>query len=425
MTRTRYLRKLILVAFLVAIGARIYFSFFVDGFIVTFTAIILALSLYFSEDIHPIHLGMAVAIVSPGMRYIVDYVYIDGSGLFSKVYPDIFFYLTYGIVYYEMKRYFGPIYKGKFYLIAFFSDFLSNLVELLVRTKISGMEWGMVQGIILVAIGRTFIIMFFIYLTINYTTLLVKQQHEKRYQYLMMQSSRFKSEIYFLHKNMNQIESMVALSHKLKGRVKEDEELKGLALELSKGVHEVKKDYLRVIRGLEDIYHEAMDLKEISIKDLFTILEVNTNDYLRSKDSFVECHYKCKVDIMVKEHFYLMSILRNLVNNGIDACEVSGRIDILAQEIDGEVYIYVKDTGTGIADNDSDYIFNTGYSTKFDEATGNISRGLGLTLVKEMVENIFEGTIEFDSSYGVGTTFLVRLNLQRLKEGSDYAILYS
>lgn len=424
MSGWKYKRKLLLVALMVAFGARLYLSFFVDGFIITFTAIILGLSLYFIDEINPIHLGLSVAVISPLIRFVVDYFFVSPYGLFEKVYPDVFFYVAYGLIFYLLKSYFGSTYKSKYYIIVFLSDVLSNFVELSVRTKLFGLQWSMIQGIVLVAIGRTFIIMFFIYLAVNYSTLLVKQEHERRYQYLMMQSSRFKSEIYFLYKNMNQIEELVGVSHKLKGKA-QDEDMKRLALTLSKGVHEVKKDYLRVIRGLEEIYYDDMDLKEISMKDLIKILEVNTHDFLRSKGSSVECYFKCKVDTMVKEHFYLMSIVRNLVNNSIDACEDGGRVDVLVQDFDDEVYIYVKDTGKGISESDSEYIFNTGFSTKFDEATGNIFRGLGLTLVKEMVENIFEGTIEFDSSYGLGTTFLVKLNEERLMEGSVDEILHS
>lgn len=425
MIKINYLKKLFLLALFVAIGARLYFSFFVDGFIITFTAIILALSLFFNDDVHPVHLGALVAFISPSVRFSIEYFWGDPIDLMARVYPDVFFYLIYGLVFYGLKRLLGPIYKSRFFIVAFFSDFLSNFVELLIRTKIVGLDPSMVQGIILVAIGRTFVIMIFIYLAINYSTLLVKQEHEKRYQHLMMQSSRFKSEIYFLHKNMQQIEQLTSLSHRLKKQAKEDEALKNLALELSKDVHEVKKDYLRVIRGLEEIYDDDMDIREVSLKDLFHIIEVNTNDYLRSKNCQVTCHYYCKLDIMVHNHFYLMSILRNLINNGIDACGDKGRIDVVAQEVDNRIQLYIKDSGSGIEPSDESYIFNTGFSTKFDEHTGNINRGIGLTLVKEMVENIFNGTIAFDTTYGKGTTFLITMTRETLREGSHYEILSS
>jgi len=426
MSKWKNLKKIILIAFLAAIGARLYVSFFVDGFIITFTAIILAISLYFNDDVHPLALGIVVAIVSPGMRFAFEsFTSPDVLMSVNQIYPDIFFYLTYGLVFYLFRKYLGHSFKSKFYLVAFFTDFLSNLAEMLVRTKIFDITWFMIEGIVLVAIGRTLITLLSIYFIVRYSTLLMRQAHEKRYQYLMMQSSRFKSEIYFLHKNMNQIESLMSLSHQIKRKVSDDLELKELTLDLSKGIHEIKKDYIRVVRGLEEIYDGGMNLDEISMKDLFQIIEVSTEDYIRSRHLNVICRFKCKVNIMVKDHFYLMSILRNLVNNSIDACGSQGIIDVYAHEVEDLITIYVRDNGIGISEDDRTFIFNTGYSTKFNEDTGDIYRGLGLTLVKEMVENVFEGNITYESELNKGTTFILNLSPQVLQEGSEDEILHS
>lgn len=417
--------KVLLIAIFVALVARLYISFFIDGFIVTFAAIILALTLYFDEDIHPIHLGVMVAVISPGIRYVFEGLIMKNPEVFQLVYPDAFFYITYGLVFTLSRSYFGAAYKKRFYLMAFYADVIANLVELMVRTEIIGLKWPMIQGIILVGLIRTIIIMFFIYLAVNYTSMLVQEEHERRYQYLMLQSSRFKSEIYFLQKNMNQIENLVRLSHNLKKKASDyDEEISTIALEISKSMHEIKKDHMRVVRGLEEIYEEDMDFKEIALKDLFKIIEVNTYDFLHSKNMRVICSFRCTVDVMVKDHFYLMSVLRNLINNGIDACEGNGRIDVTAMEDDGNIMIQVRDNGSGIEESDAPYIFNNGFSNKFDEATGNISRGIGLTLVKEMVENIFDGTIEFESEFGKGTAFNLRLNCERLQKGAGDERLY-
>jgi len=272
----------------------------------------------------------------------------------------------------------------------------------------------MIQGITLVALGRTFLTMLVIFIVVRYTSLMIHQEHEKRYQHLMMQTSRFKSEIYFLYKNMNQIEALMKLSHKIKNQVSEDETLRLLALDLSKDVHEIKKDYLRTVKGLEEIYGDNMRLDELNLKDLFKILEDNTKDFLKSKPDIV-CNFKCKSPVFVKEHFYLMSIIRNLINNGIEACGEVGKVYVYARDVNDQVEIYVRDNGTGIKKEDLDYIYNTGYSTKFNEKTGDIYRGIGLTLVKEMVEDVFNGTLEVETSVGEGTSFIVTIDHRNLE----------
>jgi len=408
-------KKYIFIAFLVALGARLYVSFFVPGFIITFTAIILGLSLYFNDDIHPIILGGLVAIISPGMRFLIDSLTeIPTSELLIRIYPDVFFYITYGLVFFILSRIYSENFSRKYYIILFFSDFLSNLMELLIRTQFFEIEWSMIQGITLVALGRTFLTMLVIFVVVRYTSLMIHQEHEKRYQHLMMQTSRFKSEIYFLYKNMNQIEALMKLSHKIKNQVSEDKTLRLLALDLSKDVHEIKKDYLRTVKGLEEIYGDNMRLDELNLKDLFKILEDNTKDFLKSKPDIV-CNFKCKSPVFVKEHFYLMSIIRNLINNGIEACGDVGKVYIYARDVNSQVEIYVRDNGSGIEKEDLDYIYNTGYSTKFNEKTGDIYRGIGLTLVKEMVEDVFNGTLEVETSVGEGTSFIVTIDHRNLE----------
>lgn len=408
-------KKILLIALLAAFGARLYVSFFVDGFIITFTAIILAVALYFDDELNPVLLGITVAIVSPSLRFFADLILHGQAGLLlSKVYPDIFFYMTYGIVFYLCQKIFKEHYKRQFYIVAFLSDFLANFLELLIRTQIFDFEWQMMSGIFFVAIGRTFIIMVFVYMAINYSNLLVKQEHEKRYQYLMMMTSRFRSEIYFLHKNMRQIENLVGLSHQL--RQEADEGTRTLTLELSKGMHEVKKDYLRAIKGLEEIYDGKLNLEELSLKDLFKIIEVNTKAYLKQNNKAVTINFKCKVDCHVRYHFYFMTLIRNLTNNAIEACDQDGKIDVLAYENKETIEVIISDDGHGIPEDAYDFIFNTGYSTKFNEASGDIYRGLGLTLVKDLIEKEFLGTLDFESS-DQGTKFFIRIKKTTLEKG--------
>ena len=414
----RSIRKYLFIALLVSLGARLYVSFFIPGFIITFTAIILGISLYFNEDINPLILGFVVAIMSPGLRLFFDSFSSDNfTDLLTIVYPDVFFYITYGLVFYLMVNVFKHHSKRKFYMILFFSDFVSNLVEILVRTHFFDIKWPMIQGILLVAIARSAVTMLAIYVVVRYTSLLMKQEHEKRYQYLMMLTSRFKSEVYFLHKNMDQIEKLVGLSHKIKGMIEQDESLRELTLDLSQGVHEIKKDYIRAIRGLEEIYDGGMDLNDITLKDLIHLIDNNTKEFVKSKNLNISLSFKCKSSVKVKDHFYMMSILRNLVNNAIEACHDFGKVYVYAQEVDDHLEVYIRDTGMGIKAEDRDYIFNTGYSTKFDEKTGDIYRGLGLTLVKEMVEDVFSGTIDYESEVGQGTSFILCFDRIRLEKG--------
>ena len=69
----------------------------------------------------------------------------------------------------------------------------------------------------------------------------------------------------------------------------------------------------------------------------------------------------------------------------------------------------IKDTGSGMSEETVSYIFRPGFSTKYDEVTGNSNRGIGLTLVKDIVEGYFEGSIHVTSLLGIGTKFIIQI----------------
>ncbi len=390
------IRQLLLLALLVSIGARFYFSFFVDGFIISFSVIVLTLSLYYYEDINPLILALFVSVISPAMRFFIDYLLLgEFEKVFINVYPDTFFYLTFGLIFFLIRKYMGESYYAKIYIIAFCSDFISNLVELSVRTKLFSLSYEMIQGIILVAVARTIVIIFIIYLATMYKSMFQREEHEKRYKYLLMQSSRFKSEVYFLKKNKDQIERIMKLSHEVYRRTCKTSDLKETTLELTKEIHEVKKDYLRVIQGLEELYFENKSCEEMKLKDLLIILVENTDEVIKQIDSTITISSKCRTDIKIEKHYYLMSILRNLINNSIEAIgSNSGRIYIKTFLDEKFLHIHFLDTGPGIETGNLEYVFNPGFSTKYDDLTGDASRGLGLSLVKDMIEKEFRGNVK-------------------------------
>ena len=77
-------------------------------------------------------------------------------------------------------------------------------------------------------------------------------------------------------------------------------------------------------------------------------------------------------------------------------------ISIFSQ--DEAVIFKITDDGPGIPVEYKDEIFNTGFSTKINFETGEVSRGIGLGLVKDLVEKRLGGSIELASVPG-NTTF--------------------
>jgi len=102
-------------------------------------------------------------------------------------------------------------------------------------------------------------------------------------------------------------------------------------------------------------------------------------------------------------------VLENVIKNGVDAMNGNGKIIITAfPSTNGMVVIDITDTGKGLKKDQFRRVFEPGYTTK------KRGWGLGLTLVKRIVENYHKGKIFVKySEPGRGTTFRILLNANK------------
>ncbi len=91
----------------------------------------------------------------------------------------------------------------------------------------------------------------------------------------------------------------------------------------------------------------------------------------------------------------------NVVVNGIEAMKQGGRLEIRCERSGEDCLISISDEGVGIPPEIRDRIFNLYYSTK------GKGSGIGLAMTFRVVQ-LHNGTIEFTSEPGKGTTFRVR-----------------
>ena len=97
-------------------------------------------------------------------------------------------------------------------------------------------------------------------------------------------------------------------------------------------------------------------------------------------------------------------VMENLTKNAVDAMDGEGRLDITVEDSPNNVVILVKDTGKGIPRKNFKNVFNPGFTTK------KRGWGLGLTLVKRIIEEYHNGQIYIkESEVGKGTTFGIEL----------------
>ena len=103
-----------------------------------------------------------------------------------------------------------------------------------------------------------------------------------------------------------------------------------------------------------------------------------------------------------------LQILNNLISNAAKHSNPGGKVLVRLGQDETSVTMSVQDFGRGIPVDFQDRIFEKFARNGSSESNGVRSTGLGLSIVKAMVEQQ-SGTITFDSEVGLGTTFCVTL----------------
>ncbi len=105
-------------------------------------------------------------------------------------------------------------------------------------------------------------------------------------------------------------------------------------------------------------------------------------------------------------------VLQNLVENALRHTPKGGRVTIAVHRNNGDVVSSVRDTGSGIAEQDMPFIFNRFYQSRTRERT-NRGAGLGLAITKKILEAHGED-ITVLSNEGSGTTFSFTLPVAQI-----------
>ncbi|MBB3838554.1 signal transduction histidine kinase [Runella defluvii] len=100
-------------------------------------------------------------------------------------------------------------------------------------------------------------------------------------------------------------------------------------------------------------------------------------------------------------------IFRNLLQNAIKFTRSAGAIDLVQHEDNAFHYIQVKDTGIGMSPQQLTQLFQLGEQNSRQGTAAEKGTGLGLVLVKELVE-ANGGSIDVTSHPDVGTNFSLR-----------------
>lgn len=146
--------------------------------------------------------------------------------------------------------------------------------------------------------------------------------------------------------------------------------------------------------------NNSIYFKEIKIFKLFEGVKNTMYGRLIGKDIQVE--FKSEIDTLYGDATLLESLLVNLIDNAIMACDKQGRINICAFKENGLPVIIIKDNGKGISPDVLSKITEPFYRVDQSRNRNEGGAGLGLAICKEIAKN-HGAKLSFTSELGKGT----------------------
>ncbi|MCQ9205162.1 MAG: HAMP domain-containing histidine kinase [Omnitrophica bacterium] len=187
---------------------------------------------------------------------------------------------------------------------------------------------------------------------------------------------------------------------------------------------EAKKRLLRIdenVNKLMDIVNTLLDISRIeSGKTEVKIAPCEIAKLIEDVADFLTPQIKAKELVLnfnapkglnlYMDKNLIERVLINLINNAIKFTPKGGKITIKCEQNGNEAIISVSDTGYGIKKDDLEKLFQEFYRVNNPDTLKEKGSGLGLSLVKRIV-NTHNEKIWVESEFGKGTTFFFTLKV--------------
>lgn len=277
-------------------------------------------------------------------------------------------------------------------------------------------KWLLIIGVVIILV---FIVSFY---------WIVRLRKEIRKRILIEESLRIAT---LEAKRANEVKSnfLARMSHEIRTPLNAITGLSYLMLETS--LDKTQKSHLEKIRHagsiMLSIINDILDFSKIEAGKIeLDEASFNLDDVLRQVMNIIsfkidekKLHFTFVKDPKLSNYYYgdskrIEQILLNIINNAVKftaSGEISFSVSLLGhRESTYDVVFRIKDTGIGMSEAHLQRIFEP-----FSQEDASISRrfggtGLGLSIVKNLTD-MMKGTIEINSTLGVGSEFVITLPL--------------
>jgi signal transduction histidine kinase len=173
-----------------------------------------------------------------------------------------------------------------------------------------------------------------------------------------------------------------------------------------------------VSRALE-IVDETLTITDVSEANKERLSNFDINEVIRRSVRVVDLE-RYQLDLAFNNLPEFMGnfsdmqvVIANLIHNAMDAMPDGGKLAFRTYTEGDNIVIEVEDTGIGIDDNSRSKVWEPYFSGKETEVGNSTAgRGWGLTIVNRIITE-HDGTINFSSQPGEGTTFTIILPVKK------------
>ncbi|MCI0473498.1 MAG: HAMP domain-containing histidine kinase, partial [Ignavibacteria bacterium] len=145
------------------------------------------------------------------------------------------------------------------------------------------------------------------------------------------------------------------------------------------------------VKLLEQIKKEEIDVFSL----VSSVVKKKNSDAVLKKIHIQIADFR-KTKIISGDRVMLELALSNLIGNAIKYNTPGGNVEIILKNADEDIMIVIADDGIGIPDNDKEKLFSEFYRSSDVRRKGVEGTGLGLIVVKEIIEQ-HKGVIVFNS----------------------------
>jgi two-component system, sensor histidine kinase and response regulator len=230
------------------------------------------------------------------------------------------------------------------------------------------------------------------------TSQLQKEGKQIRFQFLQVLSHELKAPLNAVEGYLNMI-----LNQQFGNYVSDYQEIASKSLERLKGMRNLIMDLLDLTRF--ETGKTPSTPKQIDINALAVAAIDLHRPYAIQKDVEIHLQIDCNVCLYgVPDEMEI--IFNNLISNALKYNKKGGRVDIHICCDGSSITMQFKDTGIGIPEDARKNLFTEFFRIKTAETKGIQGSGLGLSIVKKIVD-IYKGSIEVKSTPGEGSTFTI------------------